>query len=90
MINPTNIPDSVFSEIASRVDSLPEGTSNPWGRAAGRWGMDVYRARYFGREMMCWGLLTSGASPDRAEQESGVEPFTIKRQTEVLARRPRG
>ena len=69
MTNPTDIADSAFKEISLRVD---ERRTNPWFQAANGWGMDLYRARYFGREMACWHLLQAGIPADRAEKaESG-------------------
>ena len=81
MTNPTDIADSAFKEISLRVD---ERRTNPWFQAANGWGMDLYRARYFGREMACWHLLQAGIPADRAEKASGVEPFTVKAQIEHL------
>ncbi len=78
MINPTNVPDSVFKQIMSRA---PEATTvREFSRAAHGWGMDTYRARYFAREMACWRMLCEGASPDDAKRATGVEPFTLARQ----------
>ena len=82
MFNPTNIPDSVFLEIAARVG--PRGGTS-WARAASSWGMDSYRGRYFGREMVCWEMLTTGVDPTTAMNNSGVEPFTIERQLGLMS-----
>ena len=84
MTNPTNLSDSVFLELAARADRLPHAR-NAWRVAAHSWGMDTYRARYFGREMACWEMLTGGADPDTAYRVTGVEPFTMERQLGLMS-----